>query len=105
MASKKIDQLQLTQQNLQTVAAQKQQLELQVAELDSALKEVTAAKESFKIIGKIMVAAAKESLMKELEDKKELVSLRLKNFSKQEESLSKMVEELQKEVMAEMKNE
>ena len=103
MASEKINQLQLTQQNLQSVVSQKHQLESQLTELDSALTEIATSKESFKIIGKIMVTASKESLRKELEDKRELVTIRLKNFTRQEETLTRTIEELQQEVMNEMK--
>ena|SRR3989344_865125 len=99
MTSEKVNQLQLTQQNLQSVVAQKQQLESQVTELDSALKEITTARESFKIIGKIMVSTSKDLLKKELEQKREIISIRLKNFTRQEELLIKNIEELQQEVM------
>ncbi|HLC82081.1 MAG TPA: prefoldin subunit [Candidatus Nanoarchaeia archaeon] len=99
MTSDKVSQLQLTQQNLHSVAAQKQQLESQLAELSSALKEIYTAKESFKIIGQIMVSADKNVLQKELEQKKEIVAIRLKNFTKQEELLTKTIEGLQQEVL------
>ncbi|MBS3139482.1 prefoldin subunit [Candidatus Woesearchaeota archaeon] len=101
MTSEKVSRLQLTQQNLQSVAAQKQQLESQLAELDSAIKEIVSAKESFKIIGKIMVAKPKDLLQEELEQKKEIIALRLKNFTRQEQLLTKTIEELQQEVMKE----
>ena len=101
MTSEKVSRLQLTQQNLQSVAAQKQQLESQLAELDSAIKEIVSAKESFKIIGKIMVAKTKDLLQEELEQKKEIIALRLKNFTRQEQLLTKTIEELQQEVMKE----
>ena len=101
MTSEKVSRLQLTQQNLQSVAAQKQQLESQLAELDSAIKEIVSAKESFKIIAKIMVAKPKDLLQEELEQKKEIIALRLKNFTRQEQLLTKTIEELQQEVMKE----
>ena len=103
MASETVTQLQLTQQNLQSVAAQKQQLESQLVELDSALRELSSAEESFKIIGKIMVAASKNDLTMELGEKRELLSVRLKNFTKQEEKLAAVVEQLQQEILKENK--
>jgi prefoldin beta subunit len=101
--SEKIQQLQLLQQNLQNVGMQKQQIQNQLLELDSALKELGSTEKAYKIVGKIMLAASKEELSKDLKEKKDVADVRLKNFTKQEETLQKNIEELQKEVMAELK--
>ena len=84
MSETDITQLQLLQQNLQNILLQKQQFQKQSAEIDSALKEIETTKASYKIIGNIMVASQKQDLQKELQQKKELLDLRLKNFEKQE---------------------
>ena len=105
MSSEKINQLQLLQQNIQTILAQKQQLQSQLVELDSALTEIGKTEKSYKILGNIMVAASKDNLSKELSEKKEIVEVRLKNFQKQEERLKKDIEELQKEVVSELKSD
>lgn len=103
MTSAKINQLQLLQQNLQNVLGQKQQLESQLLELDSALTEVKTTEKAYRIIGKIMVASPPEKLSKELQDKREVIDLRLKNFAKQEERLKAGLEEAQQEVLQELK--
>jgi prefoldin beta subunit len=103
MTSEKVGQLQLTQQNLQSIISQKQHLEAQVNELNSALNEIGDSQNTFKIMGKVMVSTPKDKLKKELEEKKELVGVRLKNFTQQEEKLTQSIETLQKEVMEEMK--
>ena len=103
MASAKINQLQLLQQNLQNVLNQKQQLESQLIELDSALTEVKTTEKAYKIIGKIMVACPTEKLAKDLQEKKEVIEIRFKNFAKQEERLKAGLEEAQQEVMQELK--
>ena len=105
MSSAKIQHLQLLQQNLQNVQMQKQQLETQLIELDSALKELENTSQAYKIIGKIMIASSKEDLSKDLNEKKEVVNVRLKNFVSQEEKLKQNMEDVQKEVMEEMKQE
>lgn len=102
MSSTKINQLQLVQQNLQNLGAQKQQLQSQIVELDSALSELKATAQAYKIVGKLMLAASKEELQKELEQKKEVAEVRVKNFSQQEEKLQHSFEDLQKEVMKEL---
>ena len=60
----KISQLQLFEQSMQNVLIQKQQFQAQLVELESALKEVETAKETYKIVGNIMVDSKKEDLKK-----------------------------------------
>ena len=105
MESAKINQLQLLQQNLQNILVQKQQFQQQLVEFDSALTELKTTPTAYKIIGKIMLAASKEDLIKDLQQKKEITEIRLKNFAKQEEQLQKNVDRLQQELVAGMKNE
>jgi len=73
--------------------------------IDSALKELDSTEKAYKIVGKIMLAASKDDLSKDLKEKKDVAAVRLKNFSKQEETLQKSIEELQKEVMAELQKD
>ena len=105
MTSPKINVLQLLQQNLENVVAQKQQVQVQLMELESALKELNNTDKAYKIIGKIMFSSPKESIIKELSEKKEIAEVRIKNFKQQEERLQQNVEEIQKEVMEELKQE
>jgi len=102
--SSKINQLQLLQQNVQSIVAQKQQIQNQIIEFDSALGELSKTEKSYKIIGNIMISVSKEDLLKEVKEKKEVAEVRLKNFTKQEERLKGEVEKVQKEVVSELKN-
>ena len=103
--TEKVSQLQLVQQNLQNILLQKQQLESQLTELDSALTELENTDKAYKIVGKIMISSSKDVLKEELEQKKEVVNVRLRNFSTQEEKLKANLDELQKEVMEELKKD
>lgn len=105
MGSEKINQLRMLQQNIQGILTQKQQIQSQLVELESALAEISKTEKSYKILGNVMVAVPKENLSKELREKKEVIEVRLKNFTKQEERLKKDFEELQKEVVKELKPE
>jgi len=105
MDQSKIAQLQLLQQNLQNTLLQKQQLQNNLVELESALQEIKTSEKCYKILGHIMVAAPKDTLSKELEEKKEMNNLRLKNYLSQEEKLKRSIEDTQKELMQDMKNE
>ncbi len=103
MISPKINQLQLLQQNLQNIAAQKQQYENQLMELDSALTELSTTEKAYKIVGKLMIASSKERLTQELREKKEVMKMRLHHFTKQEDKLRQSLEEAQQEFMGEVK--
>ena len=99
----KISQLQLFEQSLQNLLMQKQQFQSQLVEVESALKELGDSEESYKIVGNIMVSAKKEDLKKDLESKKETLSIRVKTLEKQEGSIKEKAEKLQSEVMEKMK--
>jgi len=105
MASSKISQLQQLQQNLQNVLIQKQQLQNQIVEYDSALTELKTTEKAYKIVGKIMLSSPKEELIREVEEKKEVSELRLKNFTQQEEKLQQNFQQVQQEVMSELQQE
>lgn len=104
MSEININQLQLLQQNLQNILLQKQQFQKQLSEIDSALNELKDSSNVYKIIGNIMVASKKPELQKDLQQKKEIIDLRLKNFEKQEQTLKQKAEELQQKMMEELKN-
>jgi prefoldin beta subunit len=98
-----INQLQLLQQNLQNILLQKQQLQKQLNEIDSALESLKDSDSAYKIVGNIMVVSKKTDLQKDLQQKKETLNLRIKNFEKQEQILKQKLEESQKNVMQQLK--
>ncbi len=104
MNQSKIAQLQLLQQNMQNLLLQKQQLQNNLLELESALQEIKSSEKCYKIVGHIMVASFRDTLSKELTEKKEMNNLRLKNYLSQEEKLKKSIEDTQKELMQDLKN-
>ena len=99
----KIAQLQLHEQGLQNILIQKQQFQAQSIEIESALKELEATKEAYKIVGNLMVASKKEDLKKDLESKKETVNLRIKTLEKQETQIKERAKKLQEEVSKDIK--
>ena len=94
-----ISELQMMEQAFQNLSLQKQNFQLQLAEVDSALEELSKAEKAYKIVGNIMVASDKEEMKKELESKKEVLSLRIKTLEKQENSFREKASELQKKVI------
>lgn len=105
MSENDINQLQFLQQNLQNIILQKQQFQKQLTEMDSALKEIEDSENVYKILGNLMVASKKSEVKKDLQEKKELFGLRVKNFEKQEKNLKEKTEEIQKKFLEKVKNE
>ena len=70
MLQEQLSKLQQTQQNLQMIIAQKQQLELEQLETEKALVELNKANDDdavFKHAGTILIKSNKKDLIEELE--------------------------------------
>ena len=82
---------------------QKQKFQIELVEIENALKELNdEKKETYKIVSNIMIEASPIDLKKELESKKEVINLRIKNLEKQETNIRNKAEEIQKEVMSKL---
>ena len=101
----KIRQLQLAEQSLQALFAQKQNLQMQLMEIDSALKGLDTAAEAYKITGNVMVLSGKAQLQDELKSKKETAELRIKAIERQEKLTREKASAIQKEVLEGMKDD
>ena len=100
----KISQLQLIEQNIQNFLLQKQTFQNKLFEIENAISELGSAKEPiYKIVGSIMVGSNKTEVKKDLESKKEILDIRIKNLEKQEDKLKEKANEIQSEVMKELK--
>lgn len=95
----KIQKLQLLEQNMQSILVQRQQFQGQLIEVKSALIELDKSEDSYRIIGNIMVNSGKEDIKKDLNDKKEILELRIKNLEKQENSIKDKSKSIQEEVL------
>ena len=90
-----------TQQNLQAVMAQKQQVELELSETEKALEELKKAEDSeavYKFAGNLLVKVNKEEVMNELNEKKELANTRKMVLAKQETRFKDSLKELQTKI-------
>jgi prefoldin beta subunit len=90
--------LQQLQRNLQTILAQKQQVELEATETEQALTELgTLAAEAviYKSIGALLVKSEKTKVETELRERKDLLATRTQVLTKQEERLRAQLNELQ----------
>ena len=91
-----LGQAQLYQQQMQSILNQKELISMQVMEIDKALEalETTKEKDVFKISGPILIKTGKILVKKELNEKKEAISLRIKSLEKGENRLKAQIEEL-----------
>ena len=100
----KIMQLQYLEQSHQQILLQKQTIQQQLMEIESALEELNKKpKQTFKVIGGIMVEAAGGELQKDLNSKKEIAELKIKSIEKQEEKIKKETKKIQEELLSNMK--
>ncbi len=90
-----------TQQNLQAVMAQKQQVELELSETEKALEELQKAADSeavYKFAGNLLVRVKKDEVMAELNEKKELANTRKMVLAKQETRFKESLKDLQTKI-------
>lgn len=102
----KIQELQLIEQNLQNLLMQKQAFQIELNEVENALAEVLKTKdEVYKITGQVMLKADKQEVEKELKEKNDIISLRIKSIEKQENSLREKLDKLREEVTKEIEKD
>ena len=95
------------QQNLQAIMVQKQQVDLELIEIEKATSELIKAKPTdpvYKTSGSILVKVNKTDLSKELAEKKEVATTRQMVLSKQEVRLKDNVKELQSKLEQSLKS-
>lgn len=92
---KQLNEFQETQRQLQFIAAQRQQLVLQVEEIKIAEGELSKAdKGVYRAIGPLLVETSKSDASSDLKSRKELFEMRVSVLAKQEEKLKPRFEEL-----------
>lgn len=97
--SKKIQELQILEHNLQTFLMQKQSVQIELNEVNSASEELkNSGDEVYKITGGIMIKSNKQALIAELKEKKKFLDIRFNSIEKQEKLISAKAEELKKDI-------
>jgi len=95
----KIQEMSLTEHNLQNLSLQKQAFQMELNEVSSAIEETEKSKDdAYKIVGQVMIRADKKELLEELKEKQQVLNLRVKSIEKQEALLIDRLGRLKKEV-------
>jgi prefoldin beta subunit len=90
--------LQQLQQTLQSVVGQKQQVEMEMMEIDQALNELQKLAEDaviYKAAGSLLVKSEKTRVTTDLNERKELLKTRVTVLGKQEERLRGQLKDVQ----------
>ena len=90
--------LQQLQQTLQSILAQKQQVEMEKTEVEQTLVELQKTSEDaviYKAIGSLLVKAEKPKVTEDLNERKDLLDTRSTVMAKQEERIRSQVKEAQ----------
>ena len=93
-------------QNLQSVLVQKQQIDLEIIEIDKALAELEKSADDVKVYksaGTVMVSSNKADVVKDLTESKDLSNTKLSVLNKQEERLKENIKEVQTKLDESMK--
>jgi len=98
--------LQQLQQSLQGVMGQKQQLEMQLTEVEHTVSELAKLDETaviYKSIGALLVKSEKDKVTTELTERKDLVKMRVEVLTKQDERLRTQVKDLQEKLQRDLR--
>ena len=96
-----ISRLQQLQQNLQAIMMQKQQIELEIVETERALEELNKTNTSdsiYKAAGPLLIKSEKNTVEKELSEKKELANTRVMVLGKQESRVKENLKEVENKI-------
>lgn len=100
-----VNQLQHLQQNLDSLMEQKNMVQEQLFELNSAMQSLPNSEKTYKIVGKLLISKNPEDLKKELEKEHEQFELQMSEIESQESAIKEKMQELQKKLLEETKEE
>lgn len=98
--------LQQLQQTLQTIMAQKQQVEMEKTEVEQTLAELQKTADDtiiYKAAGSLLVKAEKPKVNQDLIDRKELLETRSTVLTRQEERVRSQVKEAQTKLQEDLR--
>ena len=98
--------LQQLQQTLEAVISQRQQLELERLEIDSALRELDKMTDDdviYKSVGSLLLKSEKKKTVDELQERRELTETRITVLTRQQTRAEERVKELQQIIQDKLK--
>ena len=102
--SKDLIEYENLEKQLEVLLIQKHQLQIQLNEINHALEQLgKASGDVYRTVGSIILHTTKEEAQKDLEERKELIDVKVAAIAKQEEKLRATVMETQKSLQERMK--
>ena len=98
--------LQQLQQTMQSVLAQKQQVDMEKTEVDQTLTELQKTPDEaviYKAVGSLLLRTEKPKVTEELVERKELLGTRTTVLNRQEERLRSQLKEAQEKLQEDLK--
>jgi prefoldin beta subunit len=97
-----LTQVNIYQQQMQVMISQRQQLELQLKEIEIASEELKKedADEVYKAIGPALIKKKKTAVVKDLKEAREKLETRIKTIKSQEKKLTDKMKELSSKLEA-----
>ncbi len=98
--------LQQLQQSLQSILAQKQQVEMESTEIEQALVEVQKLSDDaviYKAVGSLFVKAERQKTITDLTERKDILNTRVTVLGKQEERFRGQLKEVQTKLQEDLK--
>ncbi len=100
MSDEEIQKLSFMEQNLSNIVNQRTAFQRQILEINNALEELKNVDSAYQITGTIMLKKSAKDLNEDLNSKKSLVEVRLKNFETQEKTLREEMNKLRQSIMS-----
>ena len=95
-----IGQAQAYQQQMQAYLMQKEQLNIQLLEINKAVEDLEKTKEAeiYRISGPVLIKTKKAEATKDLNEKKDLIKLRLAQIEKKEKGIREKIDDLKEKL-------
>ena len=99
-AEQLLGQAQIYQQQIQNIMAQKSAMAMELNDIKKALEEVekTTEKHVYKLSGPLLIKMDIKNVKKDLAEREETISMRVKTYEKQEEKLKEKIEGLRSKI-------
>lgn len=95
----KIQELQILERNLQSSSMEKQNLQVELNEIDNAADEIKKApSEVYRILSGLMIKTNADSLTKDLNERKKVLDLRILAIVKQEKLVEEKANSLREQI-------
>lgn len=99
--NRKLQDFEAMRQTYLSVLYQKEKIEEELMEVENAVKELNNLpndKKVYKLVGNVLIEKGKDDLIKELEERKEVLNIRLQSIGKQESTLKDRLSKMQIEI-------